>query len=226
MSKFIAESSIIQEANIVKMEPKKAIFRMILQTCDEVNQNRRLYPRKVLSKAIENCKPRMKTRSLYGETDHPLPQGNETYDGIRQTTVLLKEVSHIITDYEWNGNKLIGQLETTNTHNGKDMMGLLKDKCGIGISMRGMASLESEGDVNIVQDPLYIITFDLVSNPSHAQARVTDFENMRFESKKFLNESVFCNEGTICTPDGKCYLPDYFDKLVESKIITFFDRWV
>ena len=93
MSKIIVENSIFQEAEIVKTSPSKAIFRMTLQTADEVNQNKRMYPKKVLSEAIENCRPRMKTRSFMGETDHPCPSGNDAHDGVRQTTVSLKEVS-------------------------------------------------------------------------------------------------------------------------------------
>ena len=226
MSKIIVENSIFQEAQIIKSNPTKAIFRMTMQTADEVNQNKRMYPKKVLSEAIENCKPRMKSRSMMGEADHPVPTGSESHDGIRQTTVSLKEVSHIITDYEWRGNLLVGELETTNTPNGKIVFGLLRDKAGIGISMRGMAELNKENDVNVVQSPLYIITFDMVSLPSHKSA-VVDFNEMKFESKQFLRESLSCNEsGTVCTLDGKCYLPNYIDMLIESKTIKFFDRWV
>jgi len=226
MSKLILEGSTFQEAELLKVEAKKAVFKMTIQTADEENQNHRIYPKKVLSKAIENCRPRMKTRSFMGEADHPVPSGVDQHDGVRQTTVMLKEVSHIITDYEWKGNKLLGKFETVDTINGRNILGLLKDRIGIGVSMRGMAELSKENNISIVQDPLYIITFDLVSLPSHRSA-VVDFNEMRFESKTFLHESFSCNkEGTICTPDGKCYLPEYFDRLVESKIITFFDRWV
>ena len=226
MSKIIVENSIFQEAQIIKSNPSKAIFRMTMQTADEVNQNKRMYPKKVLDEAIKNCKPRMQTRSFMGEADHPCPQGNDAHDGIRQTTVSLKEVSHLITDYEWRGNILIGQFETTNTPNGKIILGLLNDKVGLGVSMRGMAELSRENDVNVVQSPLYIICFDCVSLPSHKSA-VVDFNEMKFESKQFLRESLTCNEsGTVCTLDGKCYLPNYIDMLIESKTIKFFDRWI
>lgn len=226
MSKLIIEGSLFQEAEVVQIDPKKAIFRMTMQDADTVNQNKRMYPKRVLDEAIRNCIPRMKNRAMLGETDHPIPTGSDAHDGIRQTTVLLKETSHMIVNYEWSGNRLIGELETTSTPNGRIILGLLRDRSGIGISMRGLAELERENDINVVQSPLYIITFDMVSLPSHKSA-VVDFNEMRFESKRFLHESFTCNSsGTICTPDGKCYLPDYFDKLVENKVITFFDRWV
>lgn len=221
MQKFIGESAIFQEAEIVKADPKKAIYRMVLQTCDEINQNKRLYPQKVLSEGMNNAKERIKGK-LGGELDHPLVQGNDPYDGMRQTTVLLKEVSHYIRDYEFQGSRLIGECETASTPNGMTLLGLLRDRCLIGKSMRGMAELEKRGDVNVVQSPLYIITFDAVSLPSH-RAAVVNFGEMRFESKNILTES--CG-GTICLPNGVCYLSNYVDMLIETKVIKFFDRWV
>lgn len=222
MQNLIIENAIYQEAHIIKSTPTKAIYRMALQTADEVNQNKRLYPKNVLSDAMSNARERI-NKKLPGEMDHPLVQGNESYDGMRQTTVLLKEVSHYIRDYEFQGNILIGECETASTTHGRDLLGILLDKCQVGVSMRGLASLEKNNDVNIVQAPLYIITFDHVSLPSHRQA-VVNFNEMKFEHKNLLTES--CNGKVICTSEGVCYLSDYFDKLVETRVIKFFDRWI
>jgi len=223
MSNIIIESPVFQEAKIVhNKDPKKAIFRMILQSAEEANQNKRIYPKVVLSEGMKNNEERMKRRAFGGELDHPTPMGNESFDGVRQTTVQLKETSHLIRDYEWNGNNLVGELETLSTPNGNILLGLLRDKYSIGISMRGMAELERRPDgINLVKAPLYIITFDSVSLPSHKSA-VVDFNECKFESLNLLQESC----GTICTSDGTCYLPNYFDKLVETKVIQFFNRWV
>jgi len=225
MPHFINEGAIFQEAEVVKADPQKAIFRMIMQTADEVNQNRRLYPKNVLNEGIAGCKDRMKRRAFLGELDHPCPTGQDQFDEIRQTTVMLRDVSHMIRDYQWEGNNLMGELETTTTNNGKIFAGLLRDKSGIGLSMRGMASLKREREYNLVEGPLTIITFDSVSLPSH-KAAVVDFNEMKFESRKFLSESINEGRSTICTPDGKCYLASYFDKLVETKVIEILDAWV
>jgi hypothetical protein len=221
--KFIREGVILQEAELVKIDYKKAIFRMVMQTADEKNQNRRIYPKSVLYEAMKNCDERINRRAFLGELDHPVVSGNDAHDGVRQTTVMLRESSHLLRSYEWSGTTLKGELETVDTVNGRQLLGLLKDKCGIGLSMRGMAELDKRGDVNYVKAPLYIITYDAVCTPSHKPA-IVDFEQLRFESRDLLTES--CNGGVICTPDGVCYLAEYFSRLVDEKIITFCDRWI
>ncbi len=218
-SHFIMEGAIFQEAEIVKKYPGKAIFRSVVQTADEVNQNKRMYPRPVLESGMADCKPRMGRRAFLSELDHPFPQGNRAFDAVRQTTVSLKEVSHMIRDYQFDGNRLVAEMETTSTPNGSILLGLLHDRSGIGFSMRGMAELLRQPKYNVVKNPLKIVAFDSVSLPSH-KAAVVDFNEMHFESS-MLTES----ENLICA-GGKCFLPDYFDKLVETKLITFFDKWV
>jgi len=220
MQNFIVEGALFQEAEIVKVTAEKAIFKIILQTADEINQNKRMYPKKVLANAMNQAEDRINNRKFLGEMDHPLATGNDIFDGVRQTTVLLKEASHLVRTYEWRGNNIVGECETLRTPNGKIALGLLLDKVTIGVSLRGMAELSRENGINIVQDPLYIIDYDLVSLPSHKGSTV-NFDEMRFEHKSLISESKNC----ICS-GGICYLPDYFDKLVESKAIKFFQTWV
>lgn len=221
MPHFIAEQAIYQEAKIVHQGPGKAIFRMVLQTVDEINQNHRKYPRDVVDEGMSECGERMRRKSFYGEMDHPIPQGNETFDAIRQTQVALERVSHYIRDYEFRGNHLHGEIETASTPKGNILFGLLKDKSGVGMSMRGMAELERLQDFNLVKKPLLIVAYDSVSLPSH-KAAVVDFNEMKFENSDLLVQE---NSGLICY-QGRCFLPNYFDKLIETRIIEFFDRWV
>jgi hypothetical protein len=220
MAHFIVESPIFQEAEIVKRTPEKAIFRMTMQTTDEKNKNRRKYPNQIVREGINECSERMKRRAFYGEMDHPVPTGNRDFDIIRQTTVSLKEVCHLIRDYEFQGNKLIGELETTRTPNGNILLGLLRDRSGLGLSLRGMGEIEKEdNNTDIVKGPLLIISYDSVSLPSHTAA-VVDFNECKFESQMLVE-----SQNLVCH-NGHCYLPNYFDKLVESKMITFFSKWV
>jgi hypothetical protein len=219
MSSLIIEQSIFSEAQMIKETPNKAIFRCPIQSVEEVNQNHRMYPRAVLDEGMGNCASRMRRRAFYSELDHPLPTGNQQVDGIRQTTVSLKEVSHLVREYEFRNNLLFGEMETTSTPNGGILLGLLKDRTGVGFSMRGMAELERLSDHNVVKSPLTIIAFDAVSMPSHKSA-VVDFNEMKFEAKMITERA-----GMVCLGD-QCFLPDYFDKLIERKVFTFFERWV
>ncbi len=219
MSAFIMESALFSESKIVHSTPGKATFRNVIQTVDEINQNKRLYPKTVLESGMQGTVDRMRRRALMSELDHPFPQGNQAFDQVRQTTVSLKEVSHIIKNYDFKGNHLVAEMETTNTPNGAILLGLLKDKVGLGFSMRGMAELERLQDHNLVKAPLTVIAFDAVSSPSHKSA-VVDFNEMKFESH-MLTES--CSQ--VCV-GGHCFLPDYFDKLVETRLVQFFDTWV
>ncbi len=219
-SNLIVEQSIFSEAAIVKQTPTKAIFRCPIQTVDEVNQNHRMYPKSVLSESMVNCSSRMKNRAFYSELDHPLPTGNQAVDGVRQTTCMLSEVSHIIRDYEFKGNQLIGEMETTSTPKGQILFGLLRDHTGLGFSMRGMAEIQRLENHNVVKSPLTVIAFDAVSSPSHKSA-VVDFKEMKFEQNMLFEQK----SGMICA-NGRCFIPDYFDKLIETKMIKFFDRWI
>jgi len=219
MSALIIEQSIFSEATVVKSTPGKAIFSCPIQTVDEVNQNNRMYPSGVLAEGMGSCDDRMKRRAFYSELDHPIPSGNDQVDGVRQTTVSLKEVSHIIRSYEFKNNMLFGEMETTSTPNGNILLGLLNDKTGVGFSMRGLAELDRKQDYNEVKSPLTIIAFDAVSMPSHKSA-VVDFNEMTFESHLLMED-----KGMICVGD-RCFMPDYFDRLIENKVIQFFDRWI
>ena len=219
MPHFISESAIFQEAEIVHQSPGKAVFKMVLQTVDEINQNKRMYPADVMKKAMNECQERMARKSFYGEMDHPVPKGIDTFDQIRQTQVALERVSHYIRGYDFHGNKLMGEIETASTPKGQILLGLLKDKSGVGMSMRGMAELEKYQDHNRVKDPLMIVSYDSVSLPSHKSA-VVDFNEMKFESH-MLTE----NNNMVCY-QGRCFLPNYFDKLIETRVIQFFDKWV
>jgi len=216
--KFISESATYQTPKIVNKNPNKAIFRMLLQDSNNINQNRRLYPREVLAEGINNCKSLISKRAFFGELDHPLISSDQAANAQRQTTVSLEGISHIIRDYEFRGDNLYGELETASTPKGQILLGLIKDKAGIGMSMRGMAELQKEQDYNRVSSPLTIISFDAVSRPSHVGA-VIDFNEMKFESYMLQEQA-----GLICL-NGRCFLPNHLDRLIETKMIGFFDTW-
>ena len=224
---LIIESAILQEPKIVKETPNKAIFRLVLQDCDTPNRNKRIYPLKVVREALDNCQDRIKNRSFMGELDHPMLTGDNNIDGMRQSSLMLSNVSHLVRSIEIDGNIVKGECETLTTPSGKILLGLLTDKIGLGMSMRGMGEvLKGSGGYSTVQGPLSIVSYDAVYRPSHAAA-VVDFNEMKFSESSFIHESniIENKSGNICI-GNTCYLGNYFDMLVESTVIQFFDKWV
>ena len=97
-----------QPEKVKKYTDGKVIFDTYLQEADTKNQNKRVYPKDVLQEGLKRVADKIKARSFFGELDHPISS-----DQIRQTTVLYKEVSHIIREVGWDGNLLRGTVETT-----------------------------------------------------------------------------------------------------------------
>jgi hypothetical protein len=123
-------------------------------------------------------------------------------------------------------------METATTKNGQILFALLRDNSTVGFSMRGMAELERKQDHSIVKGPATIISYDAVSQPSHSSATVS-FDEMVFENNiyqpdgKIITESCNIQEGQDVTcVNGVCFLNEYFDKLIETKRIQFFERWI
>ena len=92
-----------------------------------------------------------------GELDHP-----------ESSVVNLANVSHNITEMNWNGDDLLGTVEVLPTPSGNILKELFKSGIRLGISSRGMGSVETvnENGSQEVQDDFELIAFDFVSNPS------------------------------------------------------------
>lgn len=168
---LIMESPILDVPRNVKNVKENVRFECILQTVGVVNKNKRRYSREVLEEGLSKVRKRIKDGAVLGELDHPLDK-----NPIRQMTVMYKEASHRILDYWWDGNKLMGVIETLRTPNGNILKNLVEDGVPVGFSFRGMGDLKTitEGGKSVyeVVSPLHVITWDAVSNPSHEDARI------------------------------------------------------
>jgi len=188
---------ILQESTIGKFDTVK--FKALLMEADTVNQNRRIYPRHVLEESIETfIKPKLQDRNFGGELDHPIPTGSQA-DIFRQQTLLYKEISHIITDLWWEGNKVYGIVETTPTPNGEILANLVRFGVKVGFSLRALGDVRPRPNgINEVIRPLRIIAIDAVQNPSFQRAAI--IETIQ---ESVLMESVQPS-GSICA-DGICF---------------------
>ena len=185
----------------------RLIVKGTLQRADSKNQNGRIYPVETLMREAENySKIQIKERRALGELDHP-----------DSSVVNLNNVSHNVLEMHWKGKDLVGTVEVLGTPAGNILKELFKSGIKLGISSRGLGSVEeiteADGDgysdttppedsgeeqpTVAVQPDFELIAFDFVSNPSTQGA---------FMSPGRMNESVNDGVGTrkgMCTYDCK-----------------------
>ena len=156
----------------------RLIVKGVLQRVNAKNQNGRIYPREVLVKeAKKYAQENIAERRALGELDHP-----------ESSVVNLNNASHNVLEMHWKGDDLLGTVEVLSTPSGNILKELFKSGIKLGISSRGLGSVEElkegEDDENPtvkVKDDFELIAFDFVSNPSTHGA---------FMRPSSMNESV------------------------------------
>ena len=143
----------------------RLVVKGVLQRAESKNQNGRVYPREVLLKEVAKYLENQVTeRRALGELDHP-----------ESSVVNLNNASHNIVEMHWDGDDLLGTVEVLSTPAGNILKELFKSGIKLGISSRGLGSVEpiqedeqgeGEEDTVEVQPDFELIAFDFVSNPS------------------------------------------------------------
>ena len=141
----------------------KLVVKGVLQRAESKNQNGRVYPREVLLKEVgKYLENQVTERRALGELDHP-----------ESSVVNLNNASHNIIEMHWDGDDLMGTVEVLSTPAGNILKELFKSGIKLGISSRGLGSVETikedeqgEEDTVEVQPDFELIAFDFVSNPS------------------------------------------------------------
>ena len=136
----------------------KLVVKGILQRADTKNQNGRVYPKEILVREAKKYSQNfVQQKRAMGELDHP-----------ESSVVNLQNVSHNVTEMNFNGDDLVGTVEVLTTPSGIILKELFKNGIKLGISSRGMGSVEpmNENGASEVQDDFELIAFDFVSNPS------------------------------------------------------------
>ena len=138
-------------------------IRGVFMQADIKNRNGRVYPMEVLQKEVAKYnKNFIKENRAYGELGHP--------DG---PTVNLERVSHMITSLEPKGKDFIGEAKIMSTPMGEIVKSLMDEGAKLGVSSRGMGSLDQKGGANYVRDDFYLATAaDIVADPSAPNAFV------------------------------------------------------
>ena len=140
------------------------------------NRNGRKYPFSVLDREVKRYNEEyIKSKRALGELGHP--------DG---PTINLDRVSHRITSLRAEGNNFIGKAQILDTPMGNIAKNLLDEGVQLGVSSRGMGSIQKSEDCNVVADDFMLTTAaDIVADPSAPDA----FVNGIMEGKEW----VWCN---------------------------------
>jgi len=163
--KLISEE--VQEVEYIKEEKegKKTNYKIkgIFMQADIKNRNGRVYPMEVLTKEVNRYnKEYIKENRAFGELGHP--------DG---PTVNLERASHMITSLEPDGKNFIGEAKILSTPMGEIVKNLMDEGAKLGVSSRGMGSLDQKGGANYVKSDFYLATAaDIVADPSAPSAFV------------------------------------------------------
>jgi len=161
MKKLLIETHTIkispsQLTENVDKESGNLLVEGILATAEVKNGNGRYYSKTLWDREMEKYSELVEQRRSMGELDHP-----------ESTVINLKNVSHLISEYWWDGDNVMGKIEILPTPSGNIVKELIKSGVTVGVSSRGMGSLEESGGVMEVQDDFELLCWDFVSTPSN-----------------------------------------------------------
>ena len=151
----------------------------IFLQADIKNRNGRVYPMEVLEKEVGRYNKKfINEKRAYGELGHP--------DG---PTVNLERVSHMVTELYPDGKNFIGEAKIMGTPMGEIVKNIMDEGGKLGVSSRGMGSLDQKNGANYVRDDFYLATAaDIVADPSAPNAFVEGI----MEGKEWV-----CNNGAV-----------------------------
>jgi hypothetical protein len=138
-------------------------IRGVFMQADIKNRNGRIYPVETLAKEVKRYTTEfIDKKRAFGELGHP--------DG---PTVNLERVSHMITSLKPEGKNFIGEAKVMDTPYGKIVKNLIDEGAQLGVSSRGMGSIQQQNGRNVVGRDFYLATAaDIVADPSAPDAFV------------------------------------------------------
>ena len=168
----------------------------ILATAEVKNGNGRYYSKDLWEREINKYMDSIKENRAMGELDHPESQ-----------IINLKNVSHNIKDVWWDGNEVMGKIEILPTPSGNILKALIESGITVGVSSRGMGSLEQRGEIMEVQDDFDLLCWDFVSTPSNPGSYMNPIRESLTESQ-IKNVDKYSKVNSIITDilcsNGQC----------------------
>ena len=165
----------------------------ILATAEVKNGNGRYYPKELWQREIDKYQQIVKENRVTGELDHP-----------ESSIISLKNVSHIIREVYWKGDKVIGKIEILPTVSGNILKALIENNVQVGVSSRGMGSLKeiNEGTLE-VQDDFELLCWDFVSTPSNpgsymqlVREGLEPSKTNKYDKVNSIITEILCSQGT------------------------------
>ena len=184
-------------------ENKQLMVSGIIQRAEAKNQNGRVYPKDILEREIKKyAEGPVKERRAMGELDHP-----------ESSVINLQNVSHNIVEVSMKGNDVYGKVEILSTPAGNILKELFRNGITVGISSRGMGSVQESGNGTVeVQDDFELLCFDFVSTPSThgaymkpAGRSITELQEgkIKLPEYKYTNVNNIIRD-IICDNTGVC----------------------
>ena len=184
--KLISEHIENPDYLIEEKEDGKKDYKIIgiFMQADIKNRNGRVYPMEVLNKEVKRYnKEYINEKRAFGELGHP--------DG---PTVNLERASHMITALYPDGKNYIGEAKILNTPMGGIVKNLMDEGAKLGVSSRGMGSLDQKNGVNYVRNDFYLATAaDIVADPSAPNAFVEGI----MEGKEWIWNNGMISEAEV-----------------------------
>ena len=135
---------------------KKVFIEGVFMQANKKNRNNRIYEKSILEGAVSKyVLEQVSTGRAVGELNHP--------DG---PSINLDKVSHRITELKWKGDDVVGKALILDTPMGKIVKGLVEGGVKLGVSSRGMGTVEMKGGVSRVNNDFALSTIDIVQDPS------------------------------------------------------------
>ena len=146
-----------QLAEATLKENRPLTVKGVIQRAEAKNQNGRIYPKEILEREINKyIEGPVKEKRALGELDHP-----------ESSVINLQNVSHNVIKVKMVGDDVYGEVEILSTPAGNILKELFRNGITVGISSRGMGSVQESGNGTVeVQDDFELLCFDFVSTPS------------------------------------------------------------
>jgi len=167
------------------------------------NRNGRIYPHEILVREVGNyCKEKVSNNLAVGTLDH-----GET------PNIDLDRISHVIVSLKMEGDNGKGKARLLDTPCGRIAKALVDEGIVLGMSTRGVGSLEND----MVKEDFQLISIDLVNNPSAPKAFVHSVvENTDWILK---GSKWVCSDGTCRLVRDNQVKKELNEENTEKKVI-------